>query len=634
MALLFARRRRPTLVRLLSVLAIAGVTVLLLRSRTTSDDHLDDRIAYRERLSPKRDAGNDRGRPPAAATAGDVQVRREEAPIYRGDESPLLPNVLDPDEAEFFGRVIEGWGRDGDGVTLKGDEKERADKEFSRAGFNAYICDRLPLNRTLGDRRHRSCRSENYDVESLPTASVVIIFTDELFSALLRTVYSVINRSPRRILREIILVDDNSQIDEMANGRLERFIRRHFRPGFVKLITLPKRGGLIRARLTGARAASGDVLVFLDSHCEATDFWLEPMVDLIKKDRTTVVCPIIDVIDDKSLQYMGTSSDFYQIGGFNWKGEFIWINPPETWRKARKSKAEPMRSPTMAGGLFAIDRKYFWESGSYDGEMEGWGGENLEMSFRIWMCGGSLVIAPCSHVGHIFRDYHPYKFPSNKDTHGINTARLAEVWMDNYKYYFYQNRPELRKMAFGDISDRKALRNKLQCKSFKWYLDNVYPNKFVPSEKVFAFGNAKNPNTGMCLDSMSHNYDNTEPLGIYPCHRDTNSGGNQLVSYTWRHEIRKEDSCAELGSHPSEGDKTGRKVMMAPCGEGTDSEERQQWDHTRGGPLKHRQTGLCIEAASTEQDAVLAKPCTGGHNQVWWFLHYAQPQVDVLHNTH
>ncbi|KAH8038492.1 hypothetical protein HPB51_001665 [Rhipicephalus microplus] len=202
MALLFARRRRPTLVRLLSLLAIAGVTVLLLRSRITSDDHLDDRVAFRERLSPNDDRGK------AAATAVDVPRR------YGDDDSPVLPNVYDPDETEFFGRLNEEWGKGGAGVTLTGAEKEKADKEFSRAGFNAYICDRLPLNRTLGDRRHRSCRNAEYDVESLPTASVVIIFTDELFSALLRTVYSVINRTPQRLLREIILVDDYSQIGD------------------------------------------------------------------------------------------------------------------------------------------------------------------------------------------------------------------------------------------------------------------------------------------------------------------------------------------------------------------------------------------------------------------------------------
>ena len=46
-------------------------------------------------------------------------------------------------------------------------------------------------------------------------------------------------------------------------------------------------------------------------------------------------------------------------------------------------RSKPLHTPAMAGGLFSIDRDYFYEVGSYDEGMDIWGGENLEMSFRV-----------------------------------------------------------------------------------------------------------------------------------------------------------------------------------------------------------------------------------------------------------
>jgi polypeptide N-acetylgalactosaminyltransferase len=213
----------------------------------------------------------------------------------------------------------------------------------------------------------------------LPTTSIVIVFHNEAWTTLLRTVWSVINRSPRPLLKEIILVDDASEREHLGR-KLEEYVKTL--PVPVMVLRTEKRSGLIRARLLGAKHVKGQVITFLDAHCECTEGWLEPLLSRIVQDRKTVVCPIIDVISDETFEYI-TASDM-TWGGFNWKLNFRWYRVPQREMERRNNdRTAPLRTPTMAGGLFSIDKEYFYELGSYDEGMDIWGGENLEMSFRV-----------------------------------------------------------------------------------------------------------------------------------------------------------------------------------------------------------------------------------------------------------
>ena len=97
--------------------------------------------------------------------------------------------------------------------------------------------------------------------------------------------------------------------------KLDEYVARF--GGVVRVFHKKHRQGLIRAKLDGARMATGEVVVYLDAHSEANVGWLEPLLQRVKDSRTSIVCPVIDHISAETFAYSGDSS-LTAIGSFWW----------------------------------------------------------------------------------------------------------------------------------------------------------------------------------------------------------------------------------------------------------------------------------------------------------------------------
>lgn len=433
--------------------------------------------------------------------------------------------------------------------------------------------------------------------------------------------HSVVDRTPAHLLHEIILVDDSSDFDDLK-GELDEYIQRYL-PAKVKVIRNTKREGLIRGRMIGAAHATGEVLVFLDSHCEVNVMWLQPLLAIILEDPHTVVCPVIDIISADTLAY---SSSPVVRGGFNWGLHFKWDLVPVSELGGADSATAPIRSPTMAGGLFAMNRQYFNDLGQYDSGMDIWGGENLEISFRIWMCGGKLFIIPCSRVGHIFRKRRPYGSPEGQDTMTHNSLRLAHVWLDEYKEQYFSLRPDLKTKSFGNISERVELRKKLGCQSFKWYLDNVYPEMQVsgpkarPQQPVFINRGPKRPRvllrgrlyhlqTNKCLVAQGRS---SQKGGLVLLKACDYGDPTQVWIYNEEHELILNNLlCLDM----SETRSSDPPRLMKCHGSGGS----QQWTFGKNNRLYQVSVGQCLRVVDQmdQKGYVGMAICDGSSSQQW-----------------
>ncbi|XP_029008729.1 probable polypeptide N-acetylgalactosaminyltransferase 8 isoform X2 [Betta splendens] len=527
----------------------------------------------------------------------EADAQEEKKPPKDSKSSKVFPNSP----------LFKQWGEN-----LSEDDQREAQDLFEKYGYNVFLSDRLPLNRALPDTRDSRCLKKSYP-KDLPSLSVVLIYLNEALSILKRALRSIIDRTPKDLLKEIVMVDDNSN-NENLKGDLDSYVKmleqQHPTVRFVRVRHTEQRG-LAYARASGWRASSADVVAILDAHIEVHDMWAEPLLTQIKGDRTVVVSPVFDRVNFDDLRVIRYEPAAH---AFDWALWCMYEGFTPDYYKL-KDGSLPGKSPSVMG-IFVAERKFLGEVGVLDEGMRVYGGENVELGIRVWTCGGSVEVVPCSKIAHIERYHKPYMRdlgPAMKR----NALRVAEVWMDEYKHNvnLAWNLPfENHGFDIGDVSERKKLREKLKCKPFKWYLENVYP-KLDPWDDLVAYGGLKNINASMCIDQGPQ--PGHTPIA-YPCYYY----GPQITYYRKSGELY----VGGIKSHKYNDNRCLTDVNnkdtepgLYPCKEAMQKGMGIYWDFTQGKTIKNRQTNRCLEIKNKK---LLIQECSG---QVWEIQNLIKP---------
>lgn len=340
----------------------------------------------------------------------------------------------------------------------------------------------------------------NFELDAAPdtltwepqTISVVLPCAEEREYAV-KTVMSVFDSTPSQILHEIVVVDDGSE-PPLGDTLLNEKVRKQYR---VKIVRHPTTVGLIGAKKSGGDAASGDIVVFFDCHVAPQEHWYEDFMELIGENYRRMVVPQITALDVDTWTQVGRGGNSKCY--VTWDGDFKW------------GGTDDMYMAMLSGGLAGLSKRWWNESGGFDDQMMGWGGENIDQGVRVWLCGGEIVAAPRSQVAHMWRTGNQktrarYKHVGDSMR---NRARAVFAWFGEFGQKAYDYPSFKHRLGghggqwYGDMSHFDQVKSRLQgCRPFAWYLrrfSGIYLDAGIVPPEIFML---KEAHTGLCLHFM------------------------------------------------------------------------------------------------------------------------------------
>lgn len=227
--------------------------------------------------------------------------------------------------------------------------------------------------------------------------SVIIPFLDE-GNEVIPTLESLFSTTKGELV-EVIIVNDGSKED--FEDKIRKFN--------VVYLKNPYRIGVAASRDVGVRASTSDIAVFFDAHMRfRNDGWAERILEEVSKDTHSIYCTTCASL---KLDYLDINNPFTRGYGAginlvtSQKGMSREILEP-SWISVKKPETV-YEVPCVLGATYGFHVPWYKRLRGLGG-LKSWGSDEIYLSFKYWLAGGSCKLISDVEIGHIFRDKPPY----------------------------------------------------------------------------------------------------------------------------------------------------------------------------------------------------------------------------------
>jgi polypeptide N-acetylgalactosaminyltransferase len=219
--------------------------------------------------------------------------------------------------------------------------------------------------------------------------SVIVTARDEE-PAILEATLAGLHATTRHLDTEVIVIDDGSRVPVGCGAWPVRLLRN------------PVAAGCCASRAMGARAATGEVLVWLDAHMSFGENWLEQM--LVWAGTGALLCSPFWSYDLTDCMCWGAD--------FTWRGQRDYaaqIYPGFGVAHRVSAPAElAAETPMAIGACYMMQRDSYRSIGGFCPHFRVWGADEQDISARAWMAGLGVRCVSLARVGHLTRVQFPY----------------------------------------------------------------------------------------------------------------------------------------------------------------------------------------------------------------------------------